>query len=124
MVISGRSLYSASHPHGHDLLDCFWCNAPNSKESNPTCQIQVKRRTDDHDPQIIITFVNGVEEVYDAISTPAQTTRTMILNKGQFLETEQMFRDAGEAWPVLIPKKELRQHAPGTKPRKVEEKKQ
>nr|POE84076.1 hypothetical protein CFP56_32830 [Quercus suber] len=84
------------------------CNAPNSKESNPACQIQVKRRTDDHDPQIIITFVNGVEEVYDAISTPAQTTRTMILNKGQFLETEQMFRDAGEAWPVLIPKKELR----------------
>ena len=93
------------------------CNAPKAKESNPACQIQVKRRTDDHPPQITVTFVNGVEEVYDATSTPAQTIRTMILDKGQFLETEQMFREAGEAWPVFIPEEELRQHAPGTKVR-------
>ncbi|KAB1203685.1 hypothetical protein CJ030_MR8G025496 [Morella rubra] len=91
------------------------CNARNAKESNPACQIQVKRRTDDHPPQITVTFVNGVEEVFDATATPAQTIRTMILEKGQLLETEQMFREAGEAWPVIIPDEELHRHAPGTK---------
>ncbi|CAL5431318.1 unnamed protein product [Camellia sinensis] len=40
---------------------------------------------------------------------------TMILDKGQLLETEQMFRDAGEQWPVIIPEEEIRQAAPGTK---------
>ena len=67
------------------------CNARKAKESNPACQLQIKRRTDDHPPQISVTFVNGVEEVFDATSTPAQTIRNMILEKGQFLETEQMF---------------------------------
>ncbi|THG02030.1 hypothetical protein TEA_028610 [Camellia sinensis var. sinensis] len=37
---------------------------------------------------------------------------TTILNKGQLLETEQMFRDAGEQWPVIIPEEEIRQAAP------------
>lgn len=91
------------------------CNARKAKESNAACQVQVKRRTDDHPPQITVTFVNGVEEVFDATSTPAQTIRNMILEKGQLLETEQMFREAGEAWPVMIPEEELRQLAPGTK---------
>ncbi|KAM7489834.1 hypothetical protein LguiB_027318 [Lonicera macranthoides] len=91
------------------------CNARKAKESNPSCQLLVKRRTDDHPPQITVTFVNGVEEVFDATSTPAQTIRTMILEKGQHLETEQMFRDAGEKWPVVIPEEELLQKAPGTK---------
>ncbi|KAJ4702083.1 Ribosomal protein [Melia azedarach] len=100
------------------------CNARKAKESNPNCQIQVKRRTDDHPPQIQVTFVNGVEEVFDATSTPAQTIRSMILEKGQMLETEQMFREAGEKWPVIIPQEELLQPAPGIKPRKAEDKKQ
>ncbi|XP_031403335.1 uncharacterized protein LOC116212785 isoform X1 [Punica granatum] len=91
------------------------CNARKAKESNPACQVVVKRRTDDHPPQITVTFVNGVEEVFDATSTPAQNIRTMILEKGQFLETEQMFREGGEAWPVIIPEEELHQFAPGTK---------
>ncbi|CAL5331196.1 unnamed protein product [Camellia sinensis] len=43
------------------------------------------------------------------------TSRTMILDKGQLLETEQMFRDAGGQWPVIIPEEEIRQAAPGTK---------
>ncbi|CAL5355868.1 unnamed protein product [Camellia sinensis] len=43
------------------------------------------------------------------------TSRTMILDKGQLLETEQMFRDAGEKWPVIIPEEEIRQAALGTK---------
>ncbi|KAK9269722.1 hypothetical protein L1049_001500 [Liquidambar formosana] len=100
------------------------CNARKAKESNPACQVVVKRRTDDHPPQITVTFVNGVEEKFDAASTAAQTIRTMILEKGQHLEAEQMFREAGKAWPVIIPKEELHQYAPGTKPTKAEEKKQ
>lgn len=91
------------------------CNARKAKESNPACQVVVKRRTDDHPPQITVTFVNGVEQVFDATSTPAQTIRTMILDKGQLLETEQMFREAGESWPVIIPEEELSQPAPGVK---------
>ncbi|CAL5397728.1 unnamed protein product [Camellia sinensis] len=39
----------------------------------------------------------------------------MILDKGQLLETEQMLRDTGEQWPVIIPEEEIRQAAPGTK---------
>eukprot|EP00262_Sarcandra_glabra_P007620 TRINITY_DN2050_c0_g1_i1.p1 TRINITY_DN2050_c0_g1~~TRINITY_DN2050_c0_g1_i1.p1 ORF type:complete len:157 (-),score=21.85 TRINITY_DN2050_c0_g1_i1:217-687(-) len=100
------------------------CNARKARESNPTCQLLVKRRTDDHPPQITVTFVNGVEQVIDAGTTSAQLIRKTIIEKGQYIETEQMFRDANETWPVLIPEEELRQHAPGTKPRKAEEKKQ
>ncbi|EXB36445.1 hypothetical protein L484_010012 [Morus notabilis] len=91
------------------------CNARKAKESNPACQVLVKRRTDDEPPKIAVTFVNGVEEVFDATSTPAQSIRTMILQKGESLETEQMFREAGEPWPVIIPEEELHQPAPGTK---------
>ncbi|MBA0648191.1 hypothetical protein Goklo_015959, partial [Gossypium klotzschianum] len=90
------------------------CNARKAKESNPACQLQVKRRTDDHLPQITVAFVNGVEEVFNATSTPAQTIRTVILRKGQMLETEHMFREAGKKWPVIIPE-ELHQSFPGTK---------
>ncbi|CAI9777877.1 unnamed protein product [Fraxinus pennsylvanica] len=100
------------------------CNARKAKESNPSCQVQVKRRTDDYPPKITVTFVNGVEETFDATSTPAQTIRTLILDKGSLLETEQMFRDAGEQWPVIVPEEELRQPFTGIKPRKAEEKKQ
>ena len=93
------------------------CNSRKAKESNPACQVEVKRRTDEHAPQITVTFVNGVEQVFDATSTPAQSIRSMILEKGQSLETEQMFREAGEAWPVIIPQEELAQPAPGIKVR-------
>ncbi|GMP81564.1 hypothetical protein CsSME_00036229 [Camellia sinensis var. sinensis] len=96
------------------------CNARKAKESNPACQLMVKRRTDDHPPQITVTFVNGVEEAFDATTTPAQTIRTMILDKGQLLETEQMFRDAGEQWPVIIPEEEIRQAAPAEESRREE----
>lgn len=100
------------------------CNARKAKESNPTCQVQVKRRTDEYPPQITVTFVNGVEEKFDATATPAQTIRNMILEKGQLLETEQMFKEAGEKWPVVIPEEELNQPFPGIKPKKAEDKKQ
>ncbi|KAF9611457.1 hypothetical protein IFM89_032427 [Coptis chinensis] len=91
------------------------CNARKAKESNPACQLQVQRRTDDHPPEIKVTFVNGVEQVFDAASTSAQSIREMILEKGQYLETEQMFRDNNETWPVMIPEEEINQSFPGTK---------
>ncbi|EPS66544.1 hypothetical protein M569_08233 [Genlisea aurea] len=98
------------------------CNARKSKESNPNCQVQVKRRTDDCLPKITVTFANGTEETFDAISTSAQHIRNLILEKGQYLETEQMFREAGEKWPVVIPEEELHQPFLGIKPRKAEDK--
>ncbi|PRQ27171.1 uncharacterized protein LOC133741536 [Rosa rugosa] len=120
-----RIEFNALDPRTASCLEFLaQCNATKAKESNPGCAVQVKRRTDDEPPKITVTFVNGVEEVFDATATPAQSIRTMILEKGQMLETEQMFRDAGEAWPVLIPAEELTQPSPGTKPRKAEEKKQ
>ncbi|KAL4197268.1 hypothetical protein AMTRI_Chr04g187440 [Amborella trichopoda] len=85
------------------------CNARRARDSNPGCQITVKRRTDNFDPQITVTFVNGTEEVIDAASTPAQDIREKILAKGRMLETEQMFREAGEAWPVMIPEAERKE---------------
>ncbi|XP_074279191.1 uncharacterized protein LOC141604653 [Silene latifolia] len=100
------------------------CTAKKARESNPSCVVEVKRRTDDNPPQIKVTFVNGVDEVFDASTTSAQSIRSLILDKGQYLETEQMFRDAGEAWPVVIPIDELNHPPPSIKPRRVEEKKQ
>ncbi|CAA6675784.1 unnamed protein product [Spirodela intermedia] len=66
------------------------CNAARHKELNPG---------------ITITYVNGTEEVVDATSTTAQALRERVIEKGQMLSTEQMFREAGERWPVVIPKK-------------------
>ncbi|KAF9611451.1 hypothetical protein IFM89_032421 [Coptis chinensis] len=36
----------------------------------------------------------------------------LILAKGQYLETEQMFRDNNETWPVMIPEEEINQSFP------------
>ncbi|KAJ9184498.1 hypothetical protein P3X46_004214 [Hevea brasiliensis] len=91
------------------------CNARKAKQSNPACQVLVKRRIDDHPPQITVTFVNGVEEVFDGATVSAQTLRNMILEKGQLIETEQIFRQAGHKWPVTIPEEELHQPGPVTK---------
>ncbi|CAB4265606.1 unnamed protein product [Prunus armeniaca] len=114
-----RIEFNALDPRTASCLEFLaQCNARKAKESNPSCAVQVKRRTDDEPPKITVTFVNGVEEVFDATATPAQDIRNMILEKGQSLETEQMFRDAGEPWPVIIPAEELHQPAPGIKVRK------
>ncbi|KAB2627379.1 hypothetical protein D8674_020997 [Pyrus ussuriensis x Pyrus communis] len=111
-----RIEFNALDPRTASCLEFLaQCNARKAKESNPSCAVQVKLRTDDQPPKIIVTFVNGDEQVYDATATPAQDIRNMILEKGQSLETEQMFRDAGESWPVIIPADELHQPAPGTK---------
>ncbi|XP_061350865.1 uncharacterized protein LOC133295944 [Gastrolobium bilobum] len=120
-----RIEYNALDPRTASCMEFLaQCNSRKAKESNPACEVEVKRGIVDHPPQITVTFVNGVEEMFDATLTPAQNIRNMILEKGQLLETEQMFREAGEPWPVIIPEEELSQPAPGTKPRKAEEKKQ
>ncbi|KAJ4778628.1 39S ribosomal protein L53/MRP-L53 [Rhynchospora pubera] len=75
-------------------------------------------------PRVVVTYVNGVEEVIDAVTTPAQELKKHILDRGRLLETEQMFREAGEPWPVVIPEEEIYQSFPGTKPKKAEEKPQ
>ncbi|KMZ70270.1 hypothetical protein ZOSMA_1G02470 [Zostera marina] len=98
------------------------CRTIKSKESNPGCQVLVKRRTDDHPPQITITYATGTEEVIDATAVNAQDIRKGILTKSHQLETEQMFKDNGEQWPVIIPDEEFNQTFPGTKPRKAQEK--
>lgn len=116
--------FSALDPRAASCMEFLaQCNSRKAKESNPACEVEVKRGREQRAPQITVTFVNGVEEVFDATST-AQNIRTLILEKGRSLETEQMFREAGEPWPVIIPDEELSQIAPPTKPRKAEEKKQ
>ncbi|PIA25263.1 hypothetical protein AQUCO_12000009v1 [Aquilegia coerulea] len=116
-----RIEFNALDPRNASCMEFLaQCNARKAKESNPTCQLQVKRRTDDCPPEIKVTFANGVEEVFDGTTTSAQSIRQMILEKGQYLETEQMFRDNNETWPVIIPDEELNQSFPGTKPRKAE----
>lgn len=117
--------FSALDPRAASCMEFLaQCNSRKAKESNPSCEVEVKRGREERAPQITVTFVNGIEEVFDATSTPAQNIRNLILEKGQQLETEQMFREAGESWPVIIPDEELSQIAPPTKPRKAEEKKQ
>ncbi|MBA0681960.1 hypothetical protein Goari_023726, partial [Gossypium aridum] len=87
---------------------------PQSSRVQPRLPTLGQARTDNHPPQITVAFVNGVEEVFHATSTPAQTIRTVILRKGQMLETEHMFREAGEKWPIIIPE-ELHQSFPRSK---------
>ncbi|OAY40849.1 uncharacterized protein LOC110622263 [Manihot esculenta] len=91
------------------------CNTRKAKESNPACQILVKRRVDDIPPKIGVTFVNGVEEVFDGTTVSVQTLRNLISEKSQLLETEQRFRQAGHEWPVIIPEEELQQPVPAAK---------
>ncbi|URD89859.1 hypothetical protein MUK42_26900 [Musa troglodytarum] len=120
-----RVEYNALDPRKAACVEILaQCNARKAKESNPSCQVELQRRTDDSPPRIAVTYVNGVEEIIDATGIPAQAIRQRIFDRGQLLETEQMFREAGEPWPVLIPEEEIHQSFPGTKPKKAEEQKQ
>ncbi|KAK4429350.1 hypothetical protein Salat_1235400 [Sesamum alatum] len=111
-----RIEFNALDPRAASCMEFLaQCHARNAKESNPTCQVQVNRRTDDCPPKITVTFVNGVEETFDANSTPTQDIRNSILDTSQYFEAEQMFREAGEKWPVDIPEEELRQPCSGPK---------
>lgn len=83
------------------------CTSKKSKASNSKCQILVKRRTDDHPPQISVTYTNGKEDTLDGSQLSAQQIRKTILKKAEDMETEAMFKEAGIPWPVIIPLEEI-----------------
>ncbi|XP_051124435.1 uncharacterized protein LOC127246863 [Andrographis paniculata] len=96
------------------------CNSRRARESNPSCAVGVRRRTDEFSPRIAVTFVDGSEETFDAAAMAAEDIQNTILEKAQVFEAEQMFREAGEKWPVLIPDDELRQpYASGNQGQRV-----
>eukprot|EP00271_Cylindrocystis_brebissonii_P011863 TRINITY_DN29847_c0_g1_i1.p2 TRINITY_DN29847_c0_g1~~TRINITY_DN29847_c0_g1_i1.p2 ORF type:complete len:138 (+),score=28.67 TRINITY_DN29847_c0_g1_i1:350-763(+) len=80
---------------------------PKVRDSNPKCEIIVKRRTDDAPPLVHVTFNNGAEEVMDGREMAAQHMRTRISEKAEIMETEQLFKEAGLTWPVEIPAEEV-----------------
>ena len=57
---------------------------------------------DDHIPHIIVTFSNGVEEIIYDSKNDFQFIRKTILEKGQTLETQQMFKEVVQSWPIVI----------------------
>ena len=65
-----------------------------------------------------MTYLNGAEEaIIAAEGATAQSIREQILARGRLIDTEQMFRDGGEKWPVVIPEEELGMSFPGIKVR-------
>uniref|UniRef100_A0A0D9VEV7 Uncharacterized protein n=1 Tax=Leersia perrieri TaxID=77586 RepID=A0A0D9VEV7_9ORYZ len=122
------------------------CNGRKAKDSNPACSVELRRLpsnppdgdsaavaaaatgggTSPHPPpRVLVTYFNGVEESFVAAEgSTAQGIRDQILERGRLLDTEQLFRDGGEKWPVVIPEEELTMSFPGIKPKKAEEKPQ
>ena len=106
------------------------CNGRKAKDSNPTCSIELHHLpapppTEDPKswpplppPLVLVTYLNGAEEaVVAAEGATAQGIRDQILARGRLIDTEQMFRDGGETWPVVIPEEELGMSFPGIKVR-------
>lgn len=114
------------------------CNGRKAKDSNPACSVELRRlpsppadsaASEDPKPQppprVLVTYLNGAEEAFVAADgATAQGIRDQILARGRLIETEQMFREAGEKWPVVIPEEELGMSFPGIKPKKAEDKPQ
>ena len=46
------------------------------KGSNPACEVKVKLVKEEGELQIMVTFINSVEEVIDATTMPTQHTKT------------------------------------------------
>ncbi|KAG2657828.1 hypothetical protein PVAP13_1KG155720 [Panicum virgatum] len=106
------------------------CNSRKAKDSNPACSIELRclpapPPTEDPEsrpplppPRVLVTYLNGAEEaIVAAEGATAQGIRDQILAQGRFIDTEQMFRDAEEKWPILIPEEELGTSFPGIKVR-------
>ncbi|KAG0513727.1 hypothetical protein BDA96_10G127200 [Sorghum bicolor] len=92
------------------------CNGRKAKDSNPPTLPP---------PRVLVTYLNGAEEaIIAAEGATAQSIREQILARGRLIDTEQMFRDGGEKWPVVIPEEELGMSFPGIKPKKAEDKPQ
>lgn len=104
------------------------CNGRKAKDSNPACSVELRRlpspppSTDPKSqpalppPRVLVTYLNGAEEaIVAAEGATAQGIRDQILARGRLIDTEQMFRDVGEKWPVVIPEEELGMSFPGIK---------
>ncbi|RCV32193.1 hypothetical protein SETIT_6G238200v2, partial [Setaria italica] len=109
------------------------CNGRKAKDSNPACSVELRRLpappqstgTGPQPPRVFVTYLNGAEEaIVAAEGATAQGIRDQILARGRLIDTEQMFRDGGEKWPVVIPEEELGMSFPGIKPKKAEDKPQ
>ncbi|KAL6629836.1 hypothetical protein ACP70R_029601 [Stipagrostis hirtigluma subsp. patula] len=112
------------------------CNGRKAKDSNPACSVELRRLPSAPaaaagnpgslpTPRVLVTYLNGAEDaIVAADGATAQGIRDQILARGRLIETEQMFRDGGEKWPVVIPEEELGMSYPGIKPKKAEEKPQ
>ena len=72
---------------------------------------------DDHIPHIIVTFSNGVEEIIDESKNDSQFICKTILEKGQTLETQKMFKEFVKSWPIVILGEDLHQIGKPTKVR-------
>ncbi|RLM61370.1 hypothetical protein C2845_PM14G21640 [Panicum miliaceum] len=104
-----------------------------AKDSNQACSVELRRlhtppASADPKPQpprVLVTYLNGAEEaIVAAEGATAHGTRDQILARGRLIDTEQMFCDGGEKWPVVIPEEELGMSFPGIKPKKAEDKPQ
>lgn len=105
------------------------CNGRKAKDSNPACSVELRRlpsppaaeepkKPQLPPPRVLVTYLNGAEEAFVAADgATAQGIREQILARGRLIETEQMFRDGGEKWPVVIPEEELAMSYPGIKVR-------
>ncbi|CAO2200443.1 unnamed protein product, partial [Urochloa humidicola] len=109
------------------------CNGRKAKDSNPACSVELRRLPapppsagpEPQPPRVLVTYLNGAEEaIVAAEGATAQGIRDQILARGRLIDTEQMFRDGGEKWPVVIPEEELGMSFPGIKPKKAEDKPQ
>ncbi|KAF8653921.1 hypothetical protein HU200_062058 [Digitaria exilis] len=83
------------------------CNSRKAKDSNPSCSPP---------PRVLVTYPNGVEEaIVITEGDTAQGVRDQIIARGRLIDTELLFRNGGEEWPVVIPEEELRMPFPGIK---------
>ncbi|AQK69838.1 hypothetical protein ZEAMMB73_Zm00001d015973 [Zea mays] len=104
------------------------CNGRKAKDSNPACSVELRRlpspapSTDLKSqptlppPRVLVTYFTGAEEaIVFAEGATAQGIRDQIVARGRLIDTEKMFRDGGEKWPVVIPEEELGMSFPGIK---------
>ncbi|KAI4976111.1 hypothetical protein ZWY2020_049718 [Hordeum vulgare] len=102
------------------------CNSRKAR-TQPTCSVELRRlpspaAADDpkaQPPRVLVTYLNGAEEAFVAADgATAQGMRDQILARGRLLETEQLFREAGEKWPVVIPRRSSACHSLGSSQRR------
>lgn len=99
-----RIEFNALDPRAASALEFLaQCNSRKARQSNPKCEVIVKRRTDQAIPRVTVTFANGRVQELDGSVMHANQIRKGILAQADMMETEQSFRDAGLEWPVIIP---------------------